>query len=270
MTDQASQERLSFLRSTALPGLEILRGEPSSTAWRVFHERYAVTACESVSADLRYRGWHRQLRDRTVVFFEPGEVHCNIAVPRPQDFKVLFIDPALAERALDELGVPGAPHFQLLETDDAHLLQAIRALSAAIESGESDLEQQSLFAGCLRLIAQHAEKRPPLERGSAEPVRRAKQYLLERYNEAVSLDELAAVAGISRFRLAHVFTKAVGLPPHAWQMRVRIERASGMLRRGIPGVETATQVGFADQSHFTRHFKRVWGMTPSRYAAAPR
>lgn len=94
-------------------------------------------------------------------------------------------------------------------------------------------------------------------------MQRAPLYLREHYNELVTLDELALVSRLSRFHLVHAFTKEVGLPPHASQLHVRVERACGLLQRGLPPVQAAAAVGFADQSHFARHFKRIMRVTPS-------
>jgi AraC-like DNA-binding protein len=97
-------------------------------------------------------------------------------------------------------------------------------------------------------------------------IERVRHHLAQRFNEAVSLDELAALARLSRFHLLRAFTRHTGLPPHAYQVRLRIERACALLRSGISAAEVATRVGFADQSHFTRHFKRIHHITPGRYA----
>ena len=97
-------------------------------------------------------------------------------------------------------------------------------------------------------------------------VERVRRYLDRRYNEAVSLCELAALAKLSRFHLLRAFRRHTGLPPHAYQKRLRIERACDLLRSGISPAEVAIRVGFADQSHFTRHFKQLCQITPARYA----
>jgi AraC-like DNA-binding protein len=90
--------------------------------------------------------------------------------------------------------------------------------------------------------------------------------LHENFNQLVSLDELAALTKLSRFHLVRAFALHTGIPPHAYQLRLRIERACVLLRAGVTAAEAATQVGFADQSHFTRHFKRIWCITPAQYA----
>jgi AraC-like DNA-binding protein len=61
-----------------------------------------------------------------------------------------------------------------------------------------------------------------------------------------------APMGLSPFYLARSFTKHVGLPPHAYKIHVRVERGRALLRTGATPAETASHVGFANQSHFTR------------------
>jgi AraC-like DNA-binding protein len=104
-----------------------------------------------------------------------------------------------------------------------------------------------------------------LDPANARAVECARLYLHEHYAEPVRLAELVRLTGLSRFHLAHLFTRYTGLPPHAYQILVRIERARALLLAGIPAVEVAGLVGFADQSHFTRHFRRIWRVTPGSY-----
>lgn len=106
------------------------------------------------------------------------------------------------------------------------------------------------------------------ERSSKTPraIERAKHYLHDKFNESVSLDELVALTRLSRFHLVRAFALHMGTPPHAYQLKLRIERACDLLRAGVTAAEAATLVGFADQSHFTRHFKRIRHITPGQYA----
>jgi transcriptional regulator GlxA family with amidase domain len=99
-------------------------------------------------------------------------------------------------------------------------------------------------------------------------VRRALDHLRERWDQPVPLDELAAVAGLSRFELARRFAAQVGLPAHAYQTGLRVNRARAMLRAGRAPAEVAVACGFADQAHLTRTFRRIVGVPPGRYARA--
>jgi AraC-like DNA-binding protein len=81
----------------------------------------------------------------------------------------------------------------------------------------------------------------------------------------VPLAELAAAADLNPFRLVRCFTREFGLPPHAFLLQVRLQRAARLLRRGEPPVLAALEAGFADQSHLHRHFLKCYGVTPGDY-----
>jgi AraC family transcriptional regulator len=92
-------------------------------------------------------------------------------------------------------------------------------------------------------------------------------YIHEHLDAELSLDHLAAVARISPYHFARLFKASAGLPPHQNVIARRVERARELLsgRDRPPLAEVATEVGFSDQSHFTRHFRRLVGVTPGRF-----
>ena len=93
-------------------------------------------------------------------------------------------------------------------------------------------------------------------------IRRVKDCLESRYAENVTLQELASVANLSPFHLIRVFREEVGLPPHAYQTRLRLNHARALLGRDVTIGEAALRAGFFDQSHFTNHFRKVFGYPP--------
>jgi len=88
--------------------------------------------------------------------------------------------------------------------------------------------------------------------------------------ETLTLASAGRQLGASPAHLVRSFTKTFGLAPHAYRLGRRIEIARQRLLDGQPPADVAVSVGFYDQSHFTRHFKRHVGATPGRYAARPR
>ena len=108
-------------------------------------------------------------------------------------------------------------------------------------------------------------RRPNARRDPA--FRAACAYLGDNLARNVSLDELAAAAGVNRFRIVRLFGAAVGLPPHRFLLAQRINAARALLERGTPIGRAAVLCGFADQSHLHRHFRRAWGITPGEYLA---
>lgn len=89
------------------------------------------------------------------------------------------------------------------------------------------------------------------------------------FAQPLNLDTLAAVAGLSVSRFTARFRGEVGLSPHRYLCLVRVRRAQDLLRAGLAPSVVATEVGFFDQSHLCRHFRRVLGITPRDYVVAP-
>ena len=109
---------------------------------------------------------------------------------------------------------------------------------------------------------------PQPARIGAEPqaVTRAKAYIEAHCAENITLDDLARAAYLSPFHLARVFQRATGLPPHAYLLQTRILRAKALLAHGRAITDAAYELGFVDQSHFHRHFKRIVGLTPGEFS----
>jgi transcriptional regulator GlxA family with amidase domain len=98
------------------------------------------------------------------------------------------------------------------------------------------------------------------------PVRRAIEFLRARLAETVTLDDLAGHAGLDKFHLCRAFRAQVGVSPYAYLTQLRIMRAKELLAAGMKPSDIAPQVGLYDQSHLNRHFRRIVGTTPARYA----
>ncbi len=97
------------------------------------------------------------------------------------------------------------------------------------------------------------------------PIERAIAHLSTHYAERIHLDDLAAVAKLSKFHLVRLFGEALGITPHRYQMLLRVSHAQAMLRGGDRIGEVAFCVGFCDQSHFNRYFRFLVGVTPGQY-----
>ena len=97
-------------------------------------------------------------------------------------------------------------------------------------------------------------------------------YIEEHLDAAPTLAEIAAVAGLNPYHFARQFKAATGLPPHQYVITRRVERAKHLLRAGTDSslAEVAARAGFYDQSQFSRHFKRLVGVTPSQFRTPSR
>ena len=126
----------------------------------------------------------------------------------------------------------------------------------------------------VHLVRNYTE-RPALqesEKVSVAPrsVINAMKYIHENYSGEVSLADIAGAAHLSSYHLTRVFKKATGMSPHQYLVQVRVNSARALLTAGAGDrslAEIAAAVGFADQSHLTRHFKRMLGITPKQLRA---
>ena len=107
-----------------------------------------------------------------------------------------------------------------------------------------------------------------MSRGSSPSVTRAVKRIDSAPEKHVSLAELAALSGVSRFQLLRAFSREVGITPHAYLIQRRVLLAQRFLADGQTPAQAAIQAGFSDQSHMTRAFVRQVGVTPGCYSAA--
>lgn len=146
-------------------------------------------------------------------------------------------------------------------------LPDLDALAAVLRSNAHLLVKETLVTELVNALldAKLIATREWAPAASYKTAKRARELLMLRLNTPPSLTELAGELGCNQFVLLRAFRREMGVPPHAFVLRVRIERARQLLARGSEITEVAHGLGFADQSHFTRHFKRVVGLAPAAY-----
>jgi AraC-like DNA-binding protein len=219
------------------------------------------------------RGRERRLvRPGELVAWDSSGAHAGAAVDgHPWSSRLMVVEVAdLAELASDADSGPLADiAFPDPVIADAELAAGFLRLHVALEAPASRLERDERLAEWLRsLIERSAAVR--VTRSGRTPrddraLRVAFDYLGDRPERNVGLDELAAAAGIGKFRLIRLFRERTGLPPHALQVAHRVRAARRLLEAGETIAATAAATGFVDQSHLHRHFRRSLGLTPGQY-----
>lgn len=236
------------------------------------HDGFAIGVIERGGETFYYRGEIHAAPPGSIVVINPGEIHTGQAIDPLGGWVYRMIYPevdllrqaasALAARAVD------MPFFPRPVIEDPPLFRLLREMHITLEREPDALTRETRLLGVLaQLVARHAEQRPDLPTlpGERRAVERAREYLDAHFAENISLEALAAVANLSPFHLSRLFRRQTGLPPHAYLTHVRIRRAKQLLLAGVAIADVAARTGFSDQSHLTRHFKRIVGVTPGQY-----
>jgi AraC-like DNA-binding protein len=261
-------ERSTYFRPDGLAGIEALHASFVEHAYRPHsHPTWTVAVIERGAARFEVDDTRQRADEGELFVLEPESVHTGMAaVPEGWTYKVLYVAPDLiSEWAEQDAPAPRGAQWVVFR-DRALQAQLLRAHRALVEDDALALEVAVL--GAVAGLRTHLRPGPPAPRGGHEhaAVRRARAHLAERWAERVSLAELAAVAGLSRFELVRRFRADTGMPPHAFQIDLRIGQARRLLAAGEAPAGVAATCGFADQAHFTRTFRRAVGVTPARFA----
>jgi AraC-like DNA-binding protein len=270
------RERAHFFVHPALPGTHLLNARYVHHAFgRHTHDTYVIATITEGVEEFFYGGSTVRVGAGEVALVNPEVVHTGHAgVPEGWSYQVLYPSVRTVLDIAAELRPPGAgtPAFTTVVVEDpllARLVERVHAAAGRDDALAASTEFRLLVA---RLLRTHAAPRPPRPVSSAGggAVARARDLLLSRLADPPDLEGLAAAVGSSPFPLLRAFREAHGLPPHAWLTQERVRAARALLDRDLPPADVALAVGFADQSHLTRHFRRIVGVPPGAYRRAMR
>lgn len=268
------------MKVPALEGVGLVHAEGvSRSVSRHAHDSLCFGAVLSGSREFSGQSFSEQSAEKEpvtvvkrgqVMAINPQQVHA-CGMQGPCSYVMFSVEPEALVRALSELGLDQQDIPVLSDTviDDPYLYARIVRLAEVTLRHGDPLETQTLYLDILaRLLNEHAGLDTPPMGDDPEAVTRVRAFLNANFADSVSLADLGKVAGLSPFHLSRVFAARTGLPPHEYQMARRVRHAKKMLAQGEPAAQVAVECGFSDQSHLTRAFKRIMGMTPGQYAEA--
>ena len=261
------------LKQDADTGIEVIRAHFEGHAYDPhWHDSYLIGFTEQGVQQFHCRRALFSSVPGQTFFLEPGDIHDGHA-PTPGGFtySTLYLEPAWLEKALPGLFeqapadcLPGVPRTQ---PDDPGLLPCIANALQALRDGEPRMVRDATLDALLEHISRSLHWRQRLSGNPqiASVALRARDYLHAHFHENIGLDELAQVCGVDRFRLSRAFKAAFGIAPHGYLIQLRLVRARRLLAIGTSPADVASDLGFADQSHLGRWFRRANGLTPGAY-----
>jgi len=205
-----------------------------------------------------------------LVLIDPELVHsCNPLEGSVRSYIMAYFDVqwchSLQETLFGKQEKFISPITTLLESDIlfTSLLELANLLSSDALSLQKT-EKLTQFAG--DLFAKVCDQTvAPFDTEQYGIIHEVKRYLEQQPERNITLDELAVTFRCNPYHLLRSFKKMAGLPPHAFMLNARIERAKQLLLDGVPLAAVAAETGFADQSHFHKVFRRILATTPRQY-----
>ncbi len=271
-TMKANPSRTRIWRSQYLQSIELVRSVCKDYSLpRHFHEELELNIRQGDGWQFNYRGTMYSVPSNTLVVTQPGEVHqADAESAQNCTFRGLRVGAELLQQVATEIAgrKTALPFFPMPLVHDRDLNTQIVQVHQALEQSISQLEQQTLVLDLLAQLILRCAEDPPCQAKLGEEhqsVDRIRAYLEDHYNQEVSLEQLAQIANLSSFHLNRSFSKTFGMPPHAYQIQVRILQAKRLLRKEWSIEKVAFETGFASQSHFGSHFKRLVCVTPRQY-----
>ncbi|ANN19226.1 hypothetical protein SD37_28830 [Amycolatopsis orientalis] len=244
----------------ASPDLGVLHARYRRHAFgRHAHPTYAIGVIDHGSEELSY-GEYAGAGD--VVLINPETVHAGHAMTdEGWAYHVFYVPVEFVQS-----GFSKTPTLTRRIVDDPSARNALRTAIRAID--EDVCTADTLLSAALANVFGRYGGLPP-ERGPGVPVAvAARDILSDEHRTPPSLGELAELLGTNRFALLRAFRDTYGLPPHAYLTQYRVRKACTLIRRGAGLAGAAAAVGFVDQAHLSRHFRKTLGITPGQYRRA--
>jgi len=227
------------------------------------HDTYTIGITLEGVQSFDYRGAARHSLPGGMVVLHPDELHDGRAgTDAGFRYRSIYIEPPLIQSAL---GGKRLPFIEDGTSLDKRLFDVVLPLLEAYDQPFETLEYQDALYDLASVLDDISGAKKPINNFNYRAAETARQYILERLDQRMSMEDLERATGHDRWQLSRDFRAMFGTSPYRYQIMRRLDKARNMLFAGNSIAATATACEFSDQSHFTRHFKKAFGVTPKRW-----
>ena len=241
---------------------------------------FVINVGHPINCEFKKKGrFRRVLKERDAISFFPSRQPFFLRLKLDRDvfgaFIRLGLDPIFVSRIAEGLGLD-SDRIELVEqrreTDLAlrHIALAWRDGVQTGDAGDRMYAEALSTALAVRLLREYGAGRPKLKRRygglQRKKLVRAVEYIQDQLDTDLTVSGIAQAVCISPYHFMRLFKESTGQSPHQYVTEARVRKAKELLATGKLTIsEAAYRVGFVDQSHLTRHFKRVFGMPPKTF-----
>ena len=255
---------------------------PSNEWANVMYKQHvvAVNVGRAMNSEFKKGGCFQKLLKPTGTIslfpsYQPFSVRVQMSGSPVADLIFLALDPRLVAETAEKLELP-SDRLELIEQRrpyDPTLLHLALALREGVRThaAADPLYREALTSALtLHLLREYTTAKPKLKQAGSRLTRqmllRAVEYIQDQLGKDLTVSSVAEAVSMSRYYFTRLFKEATGKSPYQFIIEARVSKARHLLERGNISIsEAAYEVGFADQSHLTRHFKRAFGLPPKAF-----
>lgn len=254
---KGEQEKLIHFQIANMRGVSVTHGYNISNIFPVhFHSTYTLGIIEQGEREFFYRGEKIILKPNDIFIVQPFELHTNQSNDNSShSYKVISFN-------LDPIY-----YFPQLVINQINLLTEIKDFHSIAEYEQSSSRLLSLYESIIKELKTYSVKycEVKLNEEISTKIILAKEFIEHNCDRDISLKEMANIACLSEFYFNRYFHKCFGLSPYAYYLVCKMKKSQHILLKQNSIIETTYNIGFFDQSHYTKLFKKHIGVTPGRY-----
>lgn len=232
-----------------------------------FHDYYVIGFIEKGSRYLTCNNNEYIITPGDLLLLNPRDSHtCEQIDGQALDYRCINIQrETMLNTAFEITGCDHLPCFNRQVIPQCEYTPVLKELHKMIMQEQADFKKEEIFLFLLgQLISDFSSDllKPALQ---SPEVSEVCKFLEAHYAESIALDDLAKLAGMSKYQLLRSFAKQQGISPYNYLETIRVDTAKKLLAQGICPADAALETGFSDQSHFSNFFKKFIGLTPKQY-----
>jgi len=265
-----TSEHSKIWKNQHFQGIELLRASYQQFEFsKHWHDELAIGIIEEGAEGLFYRGDNHVIPQQHIVAINPGEIHTGFAGhDNGWRYRMFYFDLKTLAELFADSHTNVDPIIESPVINDLALYQQLLALHTSLEVSSLQLTKDSLLTIALVNLFSRYSCTKSID-DSLQPdmqsAQTARDFIDANWQSNLSLKQLELITNCSKFKLIRSFNTLYGLTPHQYVLMTKIRHSKTYLAKGMSLTETALSCGFYDQSHFSRNFKRAFGISPANY-----
>lgn len=234
-----------------------------------FHEYYVIGFIEKGQRHLVCQGKEYIINPGDILIFNPYDTHsCEQIDGKTLDYRCLNVSTTTMKKIMLEIQCcDDLPYFQKNVLFHNDISSSLKELHMNILRKNKEFRKEELFLYLIEALIQNNSSLTiqPTKIETSQEIQLVCEYLEENYTRTIKLEELSQMTNGNKYQLLRSFTKQKGITPYSYLETIRVNHAKTLLENNKRPIEVTSLIGFSDQSHLTKSFKRRIGLTPKQY-----